>query len=120
MRAMVDEAMPDDAEREALLRREYLGQTARIAWSELAPHFAAGKVIHVADDLDLVEVAVQLGLDNVPCFEAWTGSGAIAPLSDRVATELARDDGCLWAVVAPPWVLVQSGGKGAANGPVSE
>ncbi|MFN2328271.1 MAG: DUF2288 family protein [Chromatocurvus sp.] len=112
--------MADEAEREALMRREYHGQTARIAWSELAPHFAAGKVIHVADNLDLVEVAVQLGLDNVPCFEAWTRSGAVAPLSDSVAAELARDSASLWAVVAPPWVLVQSIDKEPSNDPVSE
>lgn len=103
-------AMADDPEREALLRREYHGQTARIAWSELAPHFAAGKVIHVADELDLVEVAVQLGLDNVALFEAWTASGAVAPLPDTVAGQLARENAHLWAVVAPPWVLVQNGG----------
>lgn len=107
MPAMAD---ADDPKHEALLRREYHGQTARIAWSELAPHFAAGKVIHVADELDLVEVAVQLGLDNVARFEAWTASGAVAPLSDTVAGQLALENASLWAVVAPPWVLVQSGG----------
>lgn len=101
-------AMAEEAGREALLRREYHGQTARIAWSELAPHFAAGKVIHVSDELDLVEVAVQLGLDNLACFEAWTGSGAVALLSDTVAAQLARGNAGLWAVVAPPWVLVQN------------
>lgn len=108
--------MAEEAGREALLRREYHGQTARIAWTALAPHFAAGKVIHVADELDLVEVAVQLGLDNVARFEAWTASGAVAPLSDEAAAQLAQDDALVWAVVAPPWVLVQQGAEG---GPAS-
>ncbi len=110
----------DDPGREALLRREYHGQTARIAWSELAPHFAAGKVIHVADELDLVEVAVQLGLDNVARFEVWTASGAVAPLSDTLASELANENASLWAVVAPPWVLVQSGGEMPITDPSAE
>ncbi|MEQ8516567.1 MAG: DUF2288 domain-containing protein [Chromatocurvus sp.] len=112
--------MADEAGREALLRREYHGQTARIAWAELAPHFAAGKVINVANELDLVEVAVQLGLDNVARFQAWTGSGAVAPLSDDLAARLARDNALVWAVVAPPWVLIQDGGEMPADDPASE
>lgn len=108
MPAMADEA---GVERETLLRREYHGQTARIAWAELAPHFAAGKVIHVAEELDLVEVAVQLGLDNVARFEAWFSNGSIAPLSDDSAHYFSRQDAEVWAVVAPPWVLVQGDGK---------
>lgn len=94
-------------EREALLRREYHGQTARVAWADLAPHFAAGRLIMVADALDLVEVAVQLGLDNLALFETWTAGGDVAPMPDSLATQLAADDGMLWAVVAAPWVLVQ-------------
>lgn len=100
--------MADDAEREAMLRREYHLQTAHITWPELAPHFAAGKVVYVAAELDLVEVAVQLGLDNLARFQAWTDAGAVAPLSDSLAITLANDDGHLWAVVAAPWVLVQT------------
>lgn len=112
--------MAEDPEREALLRREYHGQTARIAWPELAPHFAAGKVIHVSDELDLVEVAVQLGLDNVARFEVWTAKGAVAPLSDTLASELASESAVVWAVVAPPWVLVQNGSETPGTDPSIE
>ncbi|MFN2287979.1 MAG: DUF2288 domain-containing protein [Chromatocurvus sp.] len=105
---MADET---EAERETRLRREYHGQTARIAWAELAPHFAAGKVIHVSEELNLVEVAVNLGLDNVARFEAWTSNGLIAPLSDDSARYFSRQSAVVWAVVAPPWVLVQGGVK---------
>ena len=113
-------AMAEDAEHEALLRREYHAQTARIAWAELAPHFAAGSLIQVADHLDLVEVAVQLALDNVDSFQAWTGEGAVAPLTDAVAGELARNNASVWAVVAPPWVLVQTGPESPKPSQLSE
>jgi len=112
--------MADDVGRETLLRREYHAQTARIAWAELAPHFAAGSVVQVADDLDLVEVAVQLGLDNIDRFRAWTEAGAIAPLPDAVAAELAREDASVWAVVAPPWVLVQTARHNPGRDSLSE
>lgn len=112
--------MAEDAEHAALLRREYHAQTARIVWTELAPHFAAGSVVQVADHLDLVEVAVQLALDNVDRFHAWTGEGAVAPLTDAVAGELARDNASVWAVVAPPWVLVQTGREPPERSRLSE
>jgi hypothetical protein len=95
------------ASREALLRQEYHGQTARLPWAELERYFAAGRVIEVAPALDLVEVAVQLGLDNVARFEAWTCAAEVQPLSDSAAAALAAENAEVWAVVAAPWVLVQ-------------
>lgn len=103
---MVD--APDD--REALLRREFHGQTARIAWRDLQTHYAHGSVVRVSPGLDLVEVAVQLGLDNKSRFEQWTGADQVAPVSDAEALAWYEDDVTLWAVVAAPWVLVQEPG----------
>jgi hypothetical protein len=96
-----------DGEREALLRREFHGQTARIAWRDLQLHYAHGSVVRVSPGLDLVEVAVQLGLDNARCFASWTEHGQVAPVSDAEALAWYEADALLWAVVAAPWVLVQ-------------
>lgn len=93
--------------RAAKLRAAYLGQTARIPWKDLAVHFAGGRVIRVGPDLDLVEVAVQLGLDNVARFQAWTEAGAVRPATDDDARNWEAAGATLWAVVAAPWVLVQ-------------
>lgn len=97
----------EPASREALLRREYMGQTARINWHDLQTHFAHGSVVRVGPDMDLVEVAVQLGLDNTARFEQWIAAGAVAPVSDQQAREWFEANQELWAVVAAPWVLVQ-------------
>ena len=94
-------------EREALLRREYLGQTARVRWHELQAWYARGCVINVAGELDLVEIAVQLGLDNKALFEQLTGEGQVAPMSETLARAWYKANPEVWAVVAPPWVLVQ-------------
>ncbi len=96
-----------DESREDLLRREYLGQTARIPWRDLQTHYARGSVIAVAPELDLVEVAVQLGLDNTGQFQQWIDEGRVAAASDDQARRWHDDDRELWAVVAAPWVLVQ-------------
>ncbi|HKK23655.1 MAG TPA: DUF2288 family protein [Pseudohaliea sp.] len=94
-------------DRAAALRAAYHGQTARLPWDDLAVHFAGGRVIRVAPALDLVEVAVQLGLDNVGQFQAWTGAGAVRPATDDDARAWAAAAATLWVVVAAPWVLVQ-------------
>jgi hypothetical protein len=100
--------MPDQsAEREELLRREYHNQTARIAWHELQTHHARGRVVVVSPDLDLVEVAVQLGMDNTVRFQDWIEAADVAPVSDEQARRWYQADASLWAVVSPPWVLVQ-------------
>ncbi len=99
-------------ERAAELRSAYLGQTARLPWDDLAVHFAGGRLIRVAPELDLVEVAVQLGLDNIARFQAWTEAGDVRPATDDDARSWAAAGATLWAVVAAPWVLVQPLPKG--------
>ncbi len=96
-----------DEGREALLRREFHGQTARIAWHELQTAYARGSVIEVGAHLDLVEVAVQLGLDNTAQFHEWIAQGAIVAPDDEQARRWFDENPTIWAVVAPPWVLVQ-------------
>ncbi len=94
-------------DRAEMLRAQYHGQTARIRWHELQAAFARGSVIGVAAGLDLVEVAVQLGLDNTAQFERWISAGSVAPVSGDQALAWYDANQELWAVVAPPWVLVQ-------------
>ena len=96
-----------DESREVLLRREFHGQTARIDWHDLQTAYARGSVIEVASHLDLVEVAVQLGLDNTAQFSRWIEEGAIASPDDEQARLWFEGNPKVWAVVAPPWVLIQ-------------
>ncbi|MEP4486994.1 MAG: DUF2288 domain-containing protein [Halioglobus sp.] len=97
-----------DADRTALLKNEYLGQTARIPWRDLQTYFAQGSVVEVGAQLDLVGVAVQLGLDNTEQFKQWIDSGEVQAVSDSRARTWLDDDISVWAVVAAPWVLVQN------------
>lgn len=95
------------SEREELLQREYHGQTARIPWHDLQTYYARGSVICVSAGLDLVDVAVQLGMDNTECFQGWISSGQIAAVNEEQALAWYEANEELWAVVAAPWVLVQ-------------
>jgi len=97
----------DHDDRSALLKVEFLKQTAKLPWAELQTYYARGNVIVVAPNLDLVDVAVQLGLDNTAQFEAWIEAGEIGPATDQHAITWHDEDAVLWVTVAAPWVLVQ-------------
>ncbi len=96
-----------EADKESLLREEYHKQTARIPWHDLQTYYAGGSVMSVRASLDLVQVAVKLGMDDTDLFQQWIGEGMIAPVSEAQALEWYQTNQELWAVVAAPWVLVQ-------------
>ena len=95
----------------SLLRQDIHAGTARIAWSELQRLFAAGKVVCVAPELDLVEVALQISNDNAYTVKQWMARGQLAPVSDRQAKHWIETDAMVWAEVVKPWVLVQDCGQ---------
>jgi hypothetical protein len=99
----------NDADKlDTLFRQDIHAETARIAWRDLQYLFAGGKVIQVAAELDLVEVALQFSRDNRSVVEAWIAAGLIAHVSDQQAKDWLETDAEVWAVVVKPWVLVQT------------
>lgn len=92
---------------EPALRERLNAETGRIRWSELERHFAQGATITVAADLDLVEVAACFVNDDTEQVSAWLASGVLERTTDDDARRWAARDAELWAVVTPPWVLVQ-------------
>ena len=89
-------------------------QTGRISWKELQRHFAAGVVLVVAGDLDLIDVAARIVEDNRAQIEHWMGSGQLARAETAHARGWEAEQSEFWAVVAAPWVLVQEIGENKA------
>lgn len=89
------------------LRSDFHAQTARVPFLELQRPFAAGRVVLVQGELDLVDVAIELALDNAQRFQEWISNGAVKAPSDEQAQQWVAESRALWAVVANPWVLVQ-------------
>lgn len=83
-------------------------QTAHISWPEIERFFARGRVLDVAADLDLIEVAAALSEDNIEKFNHWTETGKVRHLADDTAKQWVVNDENLWAVVIAPWVIVQN------------
>ncbi|HEV7817328.1 MAG TPA: DUF2288 domain-containing protein [Janthinobacterium sp.] len=99
--------MQTKPENDTDLRLKVNRETARLAWSELLKHFAAGTVVLVSNELDLVDVAVRISHDDKNNIALWMSEGKIAKVSDRQAQEWLEADTQLWAVVVSPFVLVQ-------------
>jgi hypothetical protein len=103
--------VPELQHQDDILRASLNTETARIVWKELLRFFAAGTVIAVSDELDLVEVAIQISNDNEALIEQWMIERRIDKVSDAQAKDWLETDAALWAVVVRPWILVQQGTK---------
>lgn len=90
-------------------------QTGRIAWRELARHFARGVVVCVAPGEDLVAVAECLVADRAEAIENLYADGRLHRAMDADARRWQQDDTEFWAVVVAPWVLVQESNAAGAE-----
>jgi hypothetical protein len=102
---MIEEFLQQERELE---RAKIVSETAKIPWLELQRFFAAGNVMLVATELDLVDVAYALQLDDIEQVKTWTESSQVCPVDDDQAKLWVSSDALLWAIVVKPWVLVQT------------
>jgi len=102
---VIEEFLQQERELE---RAKIVSETAKIPWLELQRFFAAGKVMLVAAELDLVDVAYAFQLDDIEQVKTWTENQQVSPVNDDQAKQWVADDASLWAVVIKPWVLVQT------------
>ena len=94
------------ADEQAILA-ELNSQTGKLEWKDLQIHFARGIVIAVAPELDLLDVALHMVKDNKAQIEKWTKQAKIIRANDTHAERWADMQPVFWAVVVPPWLLVQ-------------
>jgi len=83
------------------------GQAGRLAWPELARHFARGVVVCVDPGLDLLEVAEYLVADQAGKISGLYEKGLLHRAQDEDAIRWQAEETGFWAVVVAPWVLVQ-------------
>jgi hypothetical protein len=102
-----DAYLADEAESPELIKAKIVSETARINWLELQKFYAAGAVITVASELDLVEVAFAFSLDDKATVADLLANGTVGRTSEQQAQQWFDNQTELWAVVISPWVLVQ-------------
>ncbi len=96
-----------ESEQTATLQENLNSETALVDWDELIKHFARGVIVHVAPQLDLIEVAATMASDKKNEVEQWLEKGLINRASDDNARDWNQRKPRFWCVVAAPWVLVQ-------------
>lgn len=96
------------SDEESLARAKLVSETAKIPWQDLQRFFASGTAVFVAPELDLVEAAYQVSIDNAAQVKQWQADGALGAVSDRLAIDWLENDTLVWSVVVRPWVLVQA------------
>lgn len=102
-----DAHLIDDEHNPELIKAKIISETARINWLELQKFYAAGSVISVAPELDLVEVAFAFSRDDKAQVAGWLASGSVGRTSEQQAQQWYQQKAELWAVVISPWILVQ-------------
>lgn len=83
------------------------GQTGKVTWPEIERLFAKGALVKVSGRLDLVDVAQAIIDDDKALVEGWMDVGDVAGPTVDDARSWQQSGRPLWAVVAPPWVLIQ-------------
>lgn len=102
-----DAYLADDAENPELIKAKIVSETARINWLELQKYYAAGTVITVEPQLDLIDVAFAFSRDDKAAVAQWLAEGTVGRTSEQQAQLWYQQKTELWAVVISPWVLVQ-------------
>ncbi|MEW4983829.1 MAG: DUF2288 domain-containing protein [Cycloclasticus sp.] len=82
-------------------------ETAAIEWKDLERFFARGNLLRVANDLDLVDAAVEMANDNKPVIEQWVAENRLSGVSNDEAKLWSDGNSELWSVIVLPWILVQ-------------
>ena len=90
-----------------LLRKKINLETSQMQWTELLRYFAAGTVIAVSDDLDLIDVAARIANDDTASIAQWMAESRVGKVSDAQAKAWLDAEAALWTVVVKPWILVQ-------------
>lgn len=82
-------------------------ETAQIPWRELERFFASGLAIRVADELDIIDVALMMSEDEADQVSKLMASGKVGLVADQDAVQWYEESATVWALVIKPWVLVQ-------------
>ncbi len=88
-------------------RQHFEQELAPISFQELQKFFARGMLIKVADDLDIIEVALEIHADNTAQIQNWLDGQELVRAQDEHAKAWVANRTVFNAVTVAPWVLVQ-------------
>ncbi len=89
------------------LRQTLNIESGKLAWEELQVHFARGAVVAINPELDLIDISTKFVNDDKQAIEAWMNEKKVLRATDDHAKNWLKNKTEFWAVVVPPWVLIQ-------------
>ena len=91
------------------LRNSFEKDLAEVHWKELRIHLKRDAIILVADDLDLVDVAVDVAADNKTKVALWISSGKLTkPTLEQVEQWTTTLEKPFRMLIAQPYILAQA------------
>lgn len=82
-------------------------ECAPIAYKEIEQFFARGMLVLVAEDLDIIDVALVIQADDTTKLNQWIFQEKVVRVHDDHAAEWSQQETLLMAITAVPWLLVQ-------------
>ena len=89
-------------------KAKILAETATINWQSLEKFYAQGKVVLVEGDLNLIDVAYSLSINETADSETLLESKQLNRDFNNQAKLWHQEDAEVWCVVIKPWILVQA------------
>ncbi|MRI31991.1 DUF2288 domain-containing protein [Endozoicomonas sp. OPT23] len=99
--------MTNNVSEETLNKAKLNLETAQMPWSELERFFAGGTLLSVSAELDIVEVAHCMSIDDKAAIVGWLNDKKLGQISDDQAKSWCESNAELWTVIVRPWILVQ-------------
>ena len=88
-------------------RQELQQECAPIAYREIEQFFARGMLVLVANNADLINVALIIQADDTNSLDELIKQGKVIRVHDEHAIKWSQQQTQLMAVTAVPWLLVQ-------------
>lgn len=81
---------------------------ANIDWQELLPHAKRDAIIIVAENLDLLDVAIAIAQDNTALVQQWIENKSISKPSSEQLTDWNQEmQKQFITVIVQPFVIIQ-------------
>lgn len=81
---------------------------AEVSWRELKIHLQRDSIIVVAEELDLIAVAVAVADDDKTLVEAWIGEKQLGkPTEEQLKSWEEESDNRFKMLIVQPFILIQ-------------
>ena len=92
-------------ENSLLLAEKFKEEIGTVSWSWLRPHEKRKILFQVAEELDLVEVAVAVAEDQVDKVKSWLENDDLAQPTLKQVAKWEKNGGLFLGVIVKPYVF---------------